>query len=74
MYVYLPEMSYIVVPLSAVATLGGATGEQLNGWELSARGTGIHWEELHEDLSILTLARKFGIRPADCGATVARSN
>ncbi len=38
--------------ISAYPSLRNATEEQLNNYELIGSGTGIHWSELDEDLSL----------------------
>lgn len=44
--------------------LSNASPEQLRKAEIRARGTGIHWEELDEDLSVSGLVRDFGTKKA----------
>ena len=51
----------ITVPLSWFPVLAGATRQQLDNWELLGDGSGIHWPDLDEDLSVkglLTGVRK----------------
>jgi hypothetical protein len=38
--------------LSAYPNLKNASSEQLQNYELIAQGTGIHWPQLDEDLSL----------------------
>jgi len=47
----------ISVPLSWYPRLFNATNEQLNHWEISGGGYGIHWSDLDEDLSTEGLLR-----------------
>lgn len=42
----------IVVPITWYPRLSRANKEQLNKFRIIGRGSGIHWEELDEDLSI----------------------
>ena len=42
----------ITVPIAWYPRLAKATKEQLNNFKIIGRGSGIHWEELDEDLSI----------------------
>ena len=42
----------IIVPKSWYPRLLGATDMQLECWELSGGGSGIHWPQLDEDLSV----------------------
>jgi hypothetical protein len=44
----------------AYRRLREATPEQRSKWELIGRGTGIHWEDIDEDLSLAGLLRDFG--------------
>jgi hypothetical protein len=37
--------------------LRDATPEQRNKWRFIARGIGIHWEEIDEDIAVTTLLR-----------------
>lgn len=43
------------VPLAFFPRLRKANKEQLNRYELSGGGIGIHWEELDEDISVAGL-------------------
>lgn len=45
----------LTVPLAYFPRLLGATPEQLKKYELSGGGTGIHWDELDEDISVAGL-------------------
>jgi hypothetical protein len=60
MFVQLTDGRTITVPVNTYRRLREATAEQRGKWELIGRGTGIHWEEIDEDLSIAGLLRDFG--------------
>ena len=47
----------ISVPLEWFPRLRNATAEQRNKWRFIARGIGIHWEEIDEDIAVTTLLR-----------------
>lgn len=47
----------ISVPLEWFTRLRNATPEQRNKWRFIARGIGIHWEEIDEDIAVTTLLR-----------------
>jgi len=42
----------ILVPLEWFPRLVNATLKERNNWRLIARGHGIHWEDLDEDISV----------------------
>ena len=42
----------IGVPLSWFKTLTNATEAQLNNWQFIAKGDGMHWPDLDEDISV----------------------
>lgn len=42
----------IGVPLDWFPKLRDADNEQRNKWRLIGKGTGIHWEEIDEDISV----------------------
>ena len=50
------------VPLAYFPRLLHATGKQLQQFELSGGGTGIHWDELDEDISVEGLLLGIGDR------------
>ena len=50
------------VPLAYFPRLLHATGKQLQQYELSGGGTGIHWDELDEDISVEGLLLGIGDR------------
>jgi hypothetical protein len=50
--VRLDDGRVIAVPLAWSWRLSDATPEQRRHWELIADGTGIHWPDIDEDLSV----------------------
>ncbi len=52
MWVALTDGRQLSIPLLYFPRLLNATPEQRNNYELSGGGTGIHWEELDEDISV----------------------
>ncbi|TAF73181.1 MAG: DUF2442 domain-containing protein [Bacteroidetes bacterium] len=42
----------IGVPLAWFKTLANATDAQRNNWQFIAKGEGMHWQELDEDISV----------------------
>ena len=57
MLVSLSDGREISVPLEWFPRLRNATTEQRNKWRFIARGIGIHWEEIDEDVAVTTLLR-----------------
>jgi hypothetical protein len=57
MHVQLSDGREIAIPLEWFPSLRNATDEQRNKWRLIGKGTGIHWEELDEDISVEGLLR-----------------
>ena len=55
--VLLRDGRIISVPLSWFPRLEAASDESLSGWRLIGDGAGIHWAELDEDLSVVSLLR-----------------
>ena len=53
MDVYLTDGRIITIPIAWYARLSEATKEELENYEISPSGYGIHWPDLDEDLSIL---------------------
>ena len=47
----------VTVPLIWFPRLAEATKTQLENYELLGDGEGIHWSEIHEDLSVAGLLR-----------------
>lgn len=52
MWVALTDGRQISIPFLYFPRLLNATSEQRNHYELSGGGTGIHWEEIDEDISV----------------------
>ena len=52
MWVALTDGRQLSIPLLYFPRLLNATPEQRNNYELSGGGTGIHWEEIDEDISV----------------------
>ena len=57
MLVSLSDGREISVPLEWFSRLRNATPQQRSKWRLIARGIGIHWEEIDEDIAVTTLLR-----------------
>ena len=55
MWIALADGRQLSVPLIYFPRLLNATSEQRNNFELSGGGTGIHWEEIDEDISVAGL-------------------
>lgn len=55
--VSLSDRREISVPMEWFPRLRDATLEQRNKWRFIARGIGIHWEEIDEDIAVTTLLR-----------------
>lgn len=52
MWVTLTDGRQLSIPLVYFPRLLNATTDQRNNYELSGGGTGIHWEEIDEDISV----------------------
>ncbi len=52
MWIALADGRQLSVPLIYFPRLLNASSEQRNNFELSGGGTGIHWEEIDEDISV----------------------
>ncbi|MBN2144930.1 MAG: DUF2442 domain-containing protein [Candidatus Aureabacteria bacterium] len=52
MWVFLADGRQLAVPLSYFPRLLNATPAQRKKFELSGGGTGIHWDEIDEDISV----------------------
>ena len=59
MYVYLSNDHFLNVRLSRFATLQNRSLESLQKFKIIANGTGIHWQELDEDLSLKGFLKEF---------------
>lgn len=55
LWVALADGRQIGVPLAYFPRLGQATPEQRDRYEMSGGGTGLHWEEIDEDISVPAL-------------------
>lgn len=55
--VELSDGRVISVPLEWFPRLRNATPEQRNNWRLIAKGIGINWEDIDEDVAVSTLLR-----------------
>jgi len=55
--VSLSDGRQVSVPLECFPRLRGATPEQRSNWRFIARGIGIHWEDVDEDISVASLLR-----------------
>ena len=55
MWVELHDGRTIGAPLVYFPRLSSATLDQLNKYEISGCGIGIHWDELNEDISVKAL-------------------
>lgn len=57
MLVSLSDGREISVPLEWFTRLRNATPKQRSKWRFIARGIGIHWEDIDEDIAVTTLLR-----------------
>ena len=62
MWVSLADGRKLGVPLAFFPRLLGASAEQSQRYEFSGGGTGIHWDELDEDISVEGLLMGVGDR------------
>jgi len=62
MWVVLADGRQLGVPLAYFPRLLNASVEQRQRYELSGGGTGIHWDELDEDISVQGLLMGVGGR------------
>lgn len=70
MVVWLADGRRLSVPLRWFPRLAHGAEAELGRWELIARGTGIHWPLLDEDVSVEGLLA--GRRSGECRASVGR--
>ena len=56
-FVLLEDGREIGVPYRWFPRLASATPAQRSQWRLIGKGTGIHWEDVDEDLSVSALLR-----------------
>jgi hypothetical protein len=59
MVVYLTNQSSIVIPISYSGKLLNATPLQLKNYKIIGSGTGIHWFDIDEDLSLKGFLNEF---------------
>jgi hypothetical protein len=57
MRVRLSDGREVSVPLEWFPRLRDATPQQRENWRLIARGIGMHWEDIDEDIAVSTLLR-----------------
>ncbi len=57
LHVRLSDGREIAVPLEWFPRLRDASSEQRSNWRLIGRGIGIHWEDVDEDIAVMTLLR-----------------
>ena len=57
LHVRLSDGRKISVPIEWFPRLRDASAAQREKWRLIARGIGIHWEEVDEDIAVTTLLR-----------------
>ncbi len=65
MQMELADGRQLIVPLAYFPRLLNATPDQLNNYVISGGGTGLHWEELNEDISVKYLLLGIGDRTRD---------
>jgi hypothetical protein len=57
MLVILSDGREVSVPLEWFPRLRDATPDQRGNWRFIARGIGMHWEDIDEDIAVTTLLR-----------------
>lgn len=57
MIVILSDGREVSVPLEWFPRLRNATSKQRKNWRFIAKGIGIHWEDIDEDIAVSTLLR-----------------
>ena len=62
MWVELTDGRQIGIPLAYFPRLLNATSKQRNAYTISGGGTGLHWEELDEDICVKSLIMGIGDR------------
>jgi len=62
MWVELRDGRQLGVPLAYFPRLLGARQEQLENYVISGGGTGLHWDDLDEDISVKSLLLGIGDR------------
>ena len=64
MWVLLSDGRKLGVPLAYFPRLSKATNDQRENFELSGGGTGIHWDDIDEDISVNGLLLGIGDKTA----------
>jgi hypothetical protein len=62
MWVELADGRELGVPLAYFPRLLAATARQRKGYVISGGGTGLHWEQIDEDISVQALLQGIGDR------------
>ena len=62
MWLTLADGRQLGVPLASFPRLNGATPQQRQKYILSGGGTGLHWDELDEDISVESMLLGIGDR------------
>jgi hypothetical protein len=62
MWVHLTDGRVLGVPLSFFPRLAKASPEARQCWTISGEGSGLHWDELDEDISVEHLMLGYGDR------------
>jgi hypothetical protein len=57
LYVVLADGRELAAPLAWFPRLSEATDDQRKNWRLIGRGQGIHWPDVDEDVSVVSLLR-----------------
>ena len=70
MWVELKDGRQLGIPLAFFPRLLNAEKKQLENYTISGGGTGLHWDELDEDISVKSLLLGIG----DCTRYAARFN
>ena len=60
MWVALDDGRVMSVPKVWFPRLDNATDEELNDYEMSGNGLGLHWDKLDEDISVSNLLLGYG--------------
>jgi hypothetical protein len=68
MWVELSDGRRLGVPMAYFPRLLHATQEQRTKYEISGGGTGLHWDELDEDISVEGLLLGIGDQSTSCHA------
>lgn len=73
MWVELTDGRKLGVPLVYFPRLLNATPAQLNHYEISGGGIGLHWDEIDEDISVKGLLMGIGDRTHSSSKTLVES-